>query len=658
MARQPVEQGQPVHEQSRARAGNRIVPRAEHLAAAPGLLEQGVTLGHAATIGARKIGIACAQLHAKVVEGGAAHTGASLNHVQMVGAKQHARQNPAHTGGRASLAVAAKRAFTVLRAQSHIKYAAVALEPQLDLARAHAIMDELGCGRMPKRGAARQQLQRLYEIGLSRRVGSRKYRHALVQGKTIALETAVVRDGKIAGEHGHGAALDANRHDQVQVVDLVVGLEDARLRVALELQRDLLLLGQGIEAAEDVVVVEGDGTRLALGLDIDRLLRKVLVIGDGGQAHLPVLDIDLELDGGVGARDNGHALEGGVKGGDVDLDARHARIGDELLVVGVHALDAARHVGGVAGLEDDLGVGSPDHDGRLAVHDVQCVVKGVSRNVELKGAFEGRGLDLRIAHGQTEGIGRHQAHGVVLDLHVHATQDGAGLVGRGDAPHAADHLGQDIGRQFHGALDGIGRKLGEVISIKRVQAERALLATNQHLALGQLKGDRGIGEGLGDIGEHLTGDNHLALFFDMRRDAMTDRDGVVRGLEFQDAVLGLDEHARQDGKGGCRSDTLHNDADGLCKRALADGELHLLIPFYRYKYLNNSNSTDETVDYSQRRRSDPERESTATCVQQGWFSTFKTCAKLFITADWVLDTLCPWFRQVFNRCLYFPTSAV
>ena len=36
----------------------------------------------------------------------------------------------------------------------------------------------------------------------------------------------------------------------------------------------------------------------------------------------------------------------------------------------------------------------------------------------------------------------------------------------------------------------------------------------------------------------------------------------------------------------------------------------------------------------------------------------KTCAKLFITASRVLDTLCPWFRQVFNRCLYFPTSAV
>ena len=294
----------------------------------------------------------------------------------------------------------------------------------------------------------------------------------------------------------------------------------------------------------------------------------------------------------------------------------------------------------------------------MAGHDVQRVVKGVSRNVELKGALEGRGLDLRVAHGQAEGIGRYQAYGVVLDLHVHAAQDGASLVGRGDAPHAADHFGQDIGRQLHGTLDGIGRKLGEVIGIERVQPKRALLATNQHLALGQLKGDRGIGEGLGDVGEHLAGNHHLALLFDMSRNAVANRDGVVGGLEFQDAVLGLNEHARQDGEGGCRSDTLHNDADGLCKRALADGELHLLIPFYRYKYLNNSNSTDETVDYSLRRRSDPERESTATCVQQGWFSTFKTCAKLFITAGWVLDTLCPWFRQVFNRCLYFPTSAV
>ncbi|MBS4844498.1 MAG: hypothetical protein KH008_06360, partial [Collinsella sp.] len=65
-------------------------------------------------------------------------------------------------------------------------------------------------------------------------------------------------------------------------------------------------------------------------------------------------------------------------------------------------------------------------------------------------------------------------------------------------------------------------------------------------------------------------------------------------------------------------------------RALADGELHLLIPFYRYKYLNNSNSTDETVDYFQKRWSTPKRESTAPCAQPTAFSTFKTCGKLFV----------------------------
>ena len=66
-------------------------------------------------------------------------------------------------------------------------------------------MYQLGGGRVPKRGTARQQLQRLYEIGLSRRIGPREHRHAIVQDKAVTIEAAVVRDGKIASEHGHGA---------------------------------------------------------------------------------------------------------------------------------------------------------------------------------------------------------------------------------------------------------------------------------------------------------------------------------------------------------------------------------------------------------------------------------------------------------------------
>ena len=91
VTRQAIEQGKAMHQQSGSSAGDGLVPGAEHLAAAPALLEQGVALGHAAPIGARKIGITCAQLHPKVVERGAAHAGTALDHVQVVRAKQHAR---------------------------------------------------------------------------------------------------------------------------------------------------------------------------------------------------------------------------------------------------------------------------------------------------------------------------------------------------------------------------------------------------------------------------------------------------------------------------------------------------------------------------------------------------------------------------------------
>ena len=134
MARQPVEQGQAMHKQGRPGAGNGVIPRAEHLAAAPVLLEKGVALGHATPVGTCQIGIARAQLHAKVVERGAAHVGTSLDHVQVVRAKQHARQHAAHTGGGAFLAVATKRAFAILHTQPHVQHATIALEPQLDSA--------------------------------------------------------------------------------------------------------------------------------------------------------------------------------------------------------------------------------------------------------------------------------------------------------------------------------------------------------------------------------------------------------------------------------------------------------------------------------------------------------------------------------------------
>ena len=78
MARQSVEQGQTMHEQGGPGASDGVIPCAEHLAAAPGLLEQGVALRHATPVGARQVGVTGAQLHAKVVEGGPTHAAPRL----------------------------------------------------------------------------------------------------------------------------------------------------------------------------------------------------------------------------------------------------------------------------------------------------------------------------------------------------------------------------------------------------------------------------------------------------------------------------------------------------------------------------------------------------------------------------------------------------
>ena len=123
-----------MHEQGRTGAGERFVPGAEHLAAAPGLLEQGIALAHAAPVGTSQIGIARAQLNAKVIKCGTALDGTPLDHIQVVRAKQNARQHPAHAGRSAALAVAAKRTLAVFHAQPHVQYAPITFEPQLDLA--------------------------------------------------------------------------------------------------------------------------------------------------------------------------------------------------------------------------------------------------------------------------------------------------------------------------------------------------------------------------------------------------------------------------------------------------------------------------------------------------------------------------------------------
>ena len=296
------------------------------------------------------------------------------------------------------------------------------------------------------------------------------------------------------------------------------------------------------------MVIERDNAAGTLGLDLDRGRCGILVVGDGGEHHLAGLGGDVELNGRVGLSDRGDALERGGQGGDVDLDRGGTGRGQKRLVVGVHALDAAGDVGGVARHEHDLRIRGANQDGALATGDGERVVEGVGGHVQLKAAFQRGGLDLSVAHGQTVGVCGNEADRVVLDGHVHAVEDRAVLVRRGNAPDAADHLGQDVGGQLDRALEGERGELGEVAGIERVQTESGALTGDSHLALGQLKGHRRIRQGLDDVEKHLAGNDDLSFLVHASRDAVADRDSVVRRLELKDPVGGADEHAGEDGE--------------------------------------------------------------------------------------------------------------
>ncbi len=198
--------------------------------------------------------------------------------------------------------------------------------------------------------------------------------------------------------------------------------------------------------------------------------------------------------------------------------------------------------------EHDLRIRGSNQNGALPAGDGERVVERNGRYVQLEAALQGGGLDLGVAHSQTVGVGRDEADRVVLDGHVHAVEDRAVLVRRGDAPDTADHLGQDVGRELDRALEGERGELGEVAGVQRVQAEGGTLAGDGHLALGQLEGNRCVGKGLDDVGEHLARNDDLTLLVHACSDAMANRDGVVGRLELKDPVGRAHKHAGEDGE--------------------------------------------------------------------------------------------------------------
>ena len=72
--------------------------------------------------------------------------------------------------------------------------------------------------------------------------------------------------------------------------------------------------------------------------------------------------------------------------------------------------------------------------------------------------------------------------------------------------------------------------------------------------------------GVGDVGEHLARKNHGARLVYARGNAVLDGDRQIGRLELKDAVLRLDENAREDRQSGRSGDALLHNGEGIGKR--------------------------------------------------------------------------------------------
>ena len=199
----PLEQRQAVHHERRPRLRERVVPRNEHLARAPPLLEEGVALLHEALVGAQKLRVLLVELHAESVERRAADACRSLDHVEVVRAEQHARHHAPHPGGGALLTVAGKRALAVGDRAAQVDHAAVALKAEGERARALALRHQLRGRGLAKARARRQKLQRLDKIRLTLRVAPHEHGHARVELERVRRVAAVVAHRERARKDRH-----------------------------------------------------------------------------------------------------------------------------------------------------------------------------------------------------------------------------------------------------------------------------------------------------------------------------------------------------------------------------------------------------------------------------------------------------------------------
>ena len=320
------------------------------------------------------------------------------------------------------------------------------------------------------------------------------------------------------------------------------------------------------------------------------------------------LVVDLDLLGGAagvraGGRERHHAL------GDRELDgprllgrdgrdavdgvgellARHVQDlvvagRDHPLVVGEGAVDQLADQGDVADGEADAGVGKLDIDRAVAlVEQLADLAHGLARHDharDLAGALGQRHLD----PGQAMAVGRHAAQHVGVarlgGMEIDAVQVVARLlVGDGEARAVDDAL--EVGRRDLEAVRQVALvHRREVGRRQALQGEaRAAGADGEAVAVARgLELDLGaVGQLAHDLVEGVGGRGGGAGLGGVRVDRFGDGEVHVGRGEAEAALLGGDQHVRQDGdRVPAFDDTLHM-GEGLQERCPFDRQFHGLV---------------------------------------------------------------------------------
>ena len=118
----------------------------------------------------------------------------------------------------------------------------------------------------------------------------------------------------------------------------------------------------------------------------------------------------------------------------------------------------------------------------------------------------------------------------------------------------------------------------EVGRVERFERERRLAARYRDGGIVRLEFHCRLGQILYDIEKKLLGNNGCSLFFNERRNAVTNRAFEVGGFHNQSHTLCFNVDARKHGDGRARSCALGHDGQCIKEFALVDVESHFFCP--------------------------------------------------------------------------------